>query len=61
MGGEDGCAGRMQAIIRTNCGIVHLVGCRGETPGGGGTWVFFGWECAARDSKLGPRSKKNFP
>ena len=26
MGGEDGCAGRMQAIIRTNCEIVHLVG-----------------------------------
>ena len=22
----DGCAGRMQAIIRTNCEIVHLVG-----------------------------------
>ena len=29
--------------------------------GGGGTWVFFGWVCAARDSKLAPRSKKNFP
>ena len=28
--------------------------------GGGGTWVFFGWVCAARDSKLAPRSKKNF-
>ena len=28
---------------------------------GGGTWVFFGWVCAARDSKLAPRSKKNFP
>ena len=27
-------------------------------PGGGGTWVFFGWVCAARDSKLAPRSKK---
>ena len=26
--------------------------------GGGGTWVFFGWVCAARDSKLAPRSKK---
>ena len=26
MGGEDGCAGRMQAIIRTNCEIVRLVG-----------------------------------
>ena len=28
---------------------------------GEGTWVFFGWVCAARDSKLIPRSKKNFP
>ena len=27
--------------------------------GGGGTWVFFGWVCAPRDSKLAPRSKKN--
>ena len=29
--------------------------------GGGGTWVFFGWVCAARDSKLASRSKKNSP
>ena len=29
--------------------------------GGGGTWVLFGWVCAARDSKLSPRSKKKFP
>ena len=28
---------------------------------GGGTWVFFGWVCAARDSKMAPRSGKNFP
>ena len=27
-------------------------------PGGGDTWVFFGWVCAAQDSKLAPRSKK---
>ena len=27
----------------------------------GGTWVFFGWACAARDSKLAPRSRKKFP
>ena len=27
---------------------------------GGGTWVFFGWVCAARDSKLASRSKKKF-
>ena len=26
----------------------------------GGTWVFFGCVCAARDSELAPRSKKNF-
>ena len=32
-----------------------------QTPGGGDTWVFFGWVCAARESKLAPRSKKNFP
>ena len=30
----------------------------GKLPGGGGTWVFFGWVCAARDSKLAPRIKK---
>ena len=30
-------------------------------PGGGGTWVFFGWVFAARDSKLAPRSNKKFP
>ena len=28
---------------------------------GGGTLVFFGWVCAAQDSKLAPRSRKNFP
>ena len=34
----------------------------GPSPrGGGGTWVFFGWICAARDSKLAPRSKKVSP
>ena len=32
-----------------------------EIPGGRGTWVFFGWVCAARASKLAPHSKKNFP
>ena len=30
-------------------------------PGGEGTWVFFGWVCVARDSKLAPRSKKISP
>ena len=27
----------------------------------GVTWVFFGRVCAARDSKLAPRSRKKFP
>ena len=27
----------------------------------GGHLVFFGWVCAARESKLALRSKKNFP
>ena len=34
---------------------------RSGPPGGGGTWVFFGWVCAARDSKLASRSTKIFP
>ena len=34
---------------------------RYNEPPGGGTWVFLGWVCAARDFKLAPRSKKNFP
>ena len=29
--------------------------------GGGGTWVFFGWVCAARDSKLAPVLEKISP
>ena len=32
-----------------------------RTVPGGGTWVFFGWVCAARNSKLAPRSKTNSP
>ena len=32
----------------------------GRSPGGG-TWVFLGCICAARDSKLAPCFKKNFP
>ena len=32
-----------------------------EIPGGGGTWVFFGWVCTAPSSKLAPHSKKKFP
>ena len=37
------------------------IGCDHIPGGGGGTWVFFGWVCAARDSKLAPHSGKNFP
>ena len=33
--------------------------CMENPRGGWGTWVFFGWVCAARDSKLTPRFKKN--
>ena len=29
--------------------------------GTGGTWVSFGWVCAARETKFAPRSKKYFP
>ena len=32
-----------------------------HTPGGGGTRVFFGWVCAARDFKLAPHSRKISP
>ena len=39
---------------------VHRGGFLGIYPGGG-TWVFFGWVCATRDSKLAPRSRKDFP
>ena len=38
-----------------------MSGCNARGGGGGGTWVFFGWGCAARDSKLAPRSKKKSP
>ena len=38
-----------------------MIFCLKFTGGGGGTWVFFGCVCAARDSKLAPRSKKISP
>ena len=42
--------------------LIHsLSRAGGKGWGGGGTWVCFGWVCAARDSKLAPRSKKNSP
>ena len=39
--------------------FVFTLAQRGFSPsrGEGGTWVFFGWVCAARDSKLAPRSR----
>ena len=49
------------SILWTEIGILRsLVSILGTNPGGG-TWVFFGWVCAARDSKLAPRSKKISP
>ena len=45
---------RVVAMMSYLAALVSLVP-------GGGTWVFFGWVCAARDSKLAPRSKKKFP
>ena len=45
--------------LRLGLHVMSLA--RGGEGGRGGTWVFFGWVCAARDSKLAPRSKKNFP
>ena len=36
--------------------VDHCPSCDKGPPG-----VFFGWVCAARDSKLAPRSIKNFP
>ena len=35
------------------------MGCK--PGGGGGPSVFFGWVCAALNSKLAPSSKKSFP
>ena len=40
--------------------LVIWKSTEGQEPGGG-TWVFFGWVCAAWDSKMAPRSGKNFP
>ena len=48
----------MWSCYTLSVGVHCLWSCR---PGGGGTWVFFGWVCAARDSKLAPRSKKKIP
>ena len=42
--------------LRLGLDVMSLAG-----GGRGGTWVFFGWVCAARDSKLAPRSKKISP
>ena len=36
-------------------------GYGGRDRGWGDTWEYFGWVCAAQDSKLAPGSKKNFP
>ena len=36
-----------------------LAECYLKSRGGGGTRVYFGWVCAARVSKFGPRFRKN--
>ena len=41
--------------------IRTLSKSRGSARFPGGHLGFFGWVCAAWDSKLAPRSKKNFP
>ena len=54
-------------VVTRISALVSQTSFSGETSGsaleGGrvGTWVFFGWVCAAQDSKLAPRSKKNSP
>ena len=40
--------------------LITILSSSPRGGGGGGTWGFFGGVCAARDSKLTPRSKKNF-
>ena len=60
---------RLQIFFLKNMYICMWIFCGGDTQwkswvearGGGGTWVFFGCICAARDSKLAPCFKKNFP
>ena len=47
-------------ILKKSLAIVFKEPTVGSEPGGG-TWVFFGWVCAALDSKLAPRSKKISP
>ena len=55
-------AGEGGGVFSSIFSSTTVMGCLGrQSPGGGGTWVFFGWVCAARDSKLAPRSRKNFP
>ena len=45
----------ISSFLKLYRGILCMVKARG------GTWVFFGWVCAARDSKLAPRFLKKFP
>ena len=55
---------RLRAYNRKFTALASLSGdeiAGGEVGARGGTWVFFGWVCAAQDYKLAPRSKKNSP
>ena len=58
----------MNKVWLEHCRHVYFLFCKLTTQdsmyavaklhkAGGGAWVFFGWVCAAWDSKLAPRSK----
>ena len=73
--GENGlsiCDGKLSIFVRTSaknrysCNVsqqflAEVVAATLVLHARGGTWVFFGWVYTARDSKLPPRSRKNFP
>ena len=48
MGSELECKAK---VLFANVSFIFTRG------GGGGSWVFLGWVCAARATKLAPRSK----
>ena len=54
--GMTKCDRKVRPAIFVNVQLTNL----NFLVGSGGTWVFFGWVCAALDSKLAPRSKNKF-
>ena len=61
-GGEDeGASGGKTKTGGTAVKVCRKCWSHSQEGGGGGTWVFFRWVCAAWDSKLAPHSKKTFP